>query len=52
MPHWRLILVPQLTFRGEYAGVGEGGLEKGENRVVVAVENEDGPSHCPLAPVS
>jgi hypothetical protein len=41
VPHWRLMVVLRLTFRGEYAGVGEDGLEKGGNRVVVAVENEE-----------
>ena len=41
MPHWRLILVLRPTSRGGYAGVGEDELEKGENRVVVAVENEE-----------
>lgn len=40
-PHWRLMVVLRLTFRGGYAGVGEDGLEKGGNRVVVAVENEE-----------
>ena len=44
------------TFRGECAGVGEDGLEKGENRVVVAVENEEmrerGPRTARSTPVS
>ena len=41
VPHWRLMVVLRLTFRCEYAGVGEDGLEKGGNRVVVAVEDEE-----------
>ena len=41
MPHWRLILVLRPTSRGGYAGVGEDESEKCENRVVVAVENEE-----------
>lgn len=31
----------RLTSRGGYAGIGEDGLEKDENRVVVEVENEE-----------